>query len=349
MVTITGHVTVDGVELTPTATFTVTTAPDAARFPGDPGVGKILVGDNGDGQTDINDLDAWAMPTGKRHSCVRVYNGAEMALSASKRSSLIAYANQGRIPMLSVKGGAFSISQMANGDADATWTATAQWIKNSFPGVMWYSPVWHEPEDNFPSGPQADLYRTAYRRAVSQHMAVLGTGQTKVAFCGPWLMRYTYVTPNRDYRDWHPNWSGTAWLHDGPFDVLCTDGTIYHGSWIHQDAIDLYNPQTGPGAGDSNLSWSVSLSQFKGDRAAAGQPPLPFNIGEYGLYDNPDTLDDNGNTIPKILSDTLAIGAATDGLTGIALWGNDAAKMVATSPKTTAWKQFVTDSKVIKV
>lgn len=321
--------------------------PGDARFPGDPGVGKVLMGNNGEGDVKIAEFDSWTYGTAGRCSTIRVYNGTAMALGSGIRSDLVRYAQQGRIPMFSTKYGGMSPTAMSGGEADDTWRATAAWLADTYPGKMWYSPVGHEPEDNFPAGASADAYRRAFRRAVSVHMAHRPALVSKVAFCAPWLMEFTY-DGSRDYRNWHPNWSGSEWLHDGPFDVLCSDGSVYRGSYIHMDAIDLYNPTTGPGSGARNQTWRNSIDAFKGDRVQRGQPPLPFNIGEYGIYDTPTTLDDNGVTLGDILMDTLDIGAAFDGLAGVAFWTNAQAQVTQNSPKMQAIRQWAQDARVVR-
>lgn len=304
-----------------------------SRFPGDPGVGNILIGNNGGPSAD-HDIDEFdqilfgGSPTpNKRCSTVRIYNGSAMALSSGLRAELQGYANQGRIPAFSTKYGGLTAAQMASGAADTTWQNTAAWLADQYNGIMHYSPVGHEPEDNFDSSPQVRSdYRAAFRRAVQVHMNHRPSLANKVAFCGPWLMEFSYDGP-RDYRNWHPNWSGTNWLHDGPFDVECADGSIYEGSWIHLDAIDLYNPSTGGniGSGARNQSWTTSIQAFMNDRENANQPPLLIHLGEHGLYTHVATLDDNGTTVADVYNQEIDIGAANDGLVAVCHWTNDLA------------------------
>lgn len=329
----------------------------SVRFPGDPGVGKVLVGNNGSPSADVpigtfDGLVFTGAQAGKKASTVRIYNSSNTTISTSLRNELQGYANAGRIPMFSTKYGGRTAAQLATGSADADWDANANWLDSGYTGKMWYSPLGHEPENDasFSDATEKANYRAAYRRTVTRHVNILGASNPRIAYCQPWFMGFTYTNAsNRDYRDWHPNWSGSAWLHDGPFDVLCADGSTYLGSWLHLDAIDLYNPQTGPVASDRNMTWADRIDMFLTKRENANQPPLFFSIGEYGLYDAPASLDDNGVTIGDILTGTLDTGAATDGLVGTAFWTNDNAFMNAASPKTGFLRTWVQDSRVIKI
>jgi hypothetical protein len=323
-------------------TVTVNPASSTTRFPGDPGVNKTKVGAvNGVNSGTypgypISWFDSRVWPTNpaKKHTIVRAYYSG-LVFTTAEKDTIVAWINEGRTPMISWKLGTYTLAQIASGAADAAIDALATWFA-TLPGPIWAS-FYHEPEDNFTTTQQQSDYRAAFRRIISRSRAISGVN-AKVA----WTTMYAEWTFNpasgRDWRNWHPNWDGSAFSYN----VLDLEG------------IDLYDPTVEPNitASSRNKTWAVSVDNFLTKVTNAGQKK-PWCIGEYGVYTNIATLDDNGITVPQIIGDMIDIGGLQQDLVGVAAWNNVGARFDdANDPgqvKLGAWQTMVAKGSVVTV
>lgn len=309
---------------------TVNPSGSGLRFPGDPGIGNILVGAN-NGSSGGNgypiswfDSRVWPSEPTRKHTLVREYNNNEFVIPSGLRATLSSWITQGRVPLFSFKNGIWSNAQIASGAADAAIDEQAAWMA-SLPGPIWMS-HFHEPEDNFTTAQAQTDYRAAFKRIITRSKAISGV-TSKVAWT-TMLMEFSYR--GRDWKQWHPNWNGSAWAYD----------------LIDIEGIDLYNPLLGNKitANSRNKTWSQSVDTFLTELEAKGQT-RPFCIGEHGLYTSTPTLDDNGVTVSQILSDMASIGAAQQDLVGCAMWDTSNARFDdANDPsqtKLSAWRNMI--------
>jgi hypothetical protein len=270
--TITARVIVDGVDHTGTATVEVVSS---TRFPGDPGVGKVLSGatvyTGSMGQPDGN---TWlTQQTGKKHLLSRRYYS-----NLWTRSQIIADQADGRVPFPSFKlnGTTGNIAGIASGSQDAALTAEAVWAAGQ--GYPIHCSFFHEPEDNFESDAVAASYRAAVRRVVGIFRA---NGATNVVWNQAiWMTSWSFLTNGGEagrgpWYKWDPDWKGTiTGSRPGPADWW-TDAD----SRVDLFGFDQYCPTIG---GSSYHEFSSDIGAALSRMALDARPPKPWTVPEMG-------------------------------------------------------------------
>lgn len=339
------------------------------RFPGDPGVGKAIVGANHNSANGypISWFDTRIFPSGNKiHSAVRTYNNEDMAWDASKKNLLTGWINKGIIPFMSFKNGGSpagsrTTTQILAGAGDSDLNGIGNYI-SAINGFIWKT-YYHEPEPNHPVGAGADHsdeYRQVFRYIVKYLWDNFPGTRDKIAWMSPFYTQGTFTGGavgaagnNRDWREWHPNWSGSAWLTNGPLTTVDANGVTRTGSYVHLDGIDLYMPTTaGNIDGTSrNPTWTEAVTErFLQTRIDHGAWPLCWTIGELGQYDYLATLDDNGVTVTDVLTSLRTTGIASQGLVGACAWNAANSRFDdandPTGEKVASWKTLVGTSSV---
>lgn len=165
----------------------------AARFPGDPGSGKIVVGAivSGGGGT----ADAFEQANHTKLGAHRQYWSAgisDLAAGGTVRKYIVAEHAAGRLPIVSIK---LDWTQTVAGAYDAAIADFRTWVETLAKVVILI--VNHEPEND---GQPAPLYRQE-----QQHVRnVIGRGLKRLAFYGS-LMGYDWAAASgRTPDDWFP-------------------------------------------------------------------------------------------------------------------------------------------------
>ena len=247
---------------TSTSTTTTTLPPPTGRFPGDPGVGRYYVGwceDDFSGAPQNFEIGQGWTP-----KPLSVWNSYSTASNARVQAADLDYAiNHGAIAAQSFKLSTWTPAQIVAGSADAAIDDSANMCLARAPHPIWLC-YYHEPEDNFTTATTATSYRAAYRRIVSRFRA---RGVTNVAWQPIYMCPWTFDGSGRDWRWWHPDWtgSGNTWHDDEMMDLL---------------GLDTYNPLPG---GTGNRSFASMLDAALNDRNAAGAPVRPIVLPEFGM------------------------------------------------------------------
>lgn len=324
------------------------------RFQGDPGVGKLLVGVNGSAAAwqSLSSWDTTMAPTGRHSSTVRIYC-SDIVVPSGKIGEMRAWTAAGIMPMFD-----FNVPQ-PSGTTDPThfsWPPTDiltgshdSDLETMFSQIDTFAgPIFacftHEPKDNYPvaggttDGTTADNYRSIYRYIINYY----NTNHHKnIVWVSPLFNWWIFGGNAADFRNWHPNWSGTALINPLPVKV---------------DGIDMYNPIATFSSSNVNDSWAVSAAKFLNARSAVGFPALPWIIGELGpgmtLYPSGTST---GNTPGSILADMYAQGPAS-GLVAVCAWngfGNGDKWAYTTAggdpdgSRTTAWRTLMAQPNVV--
>ena len=204
-------------------------APAAARFAGDPGVGKFYVGSNDPGAgtgMPVSDFERLVLAP-NRASLVRVYNpnigpGSTFGFNRSKTSAVVA---SGKIPLTSFIEGPYTLAQVASGAADSDIQNNIDYLRSLAPAPVWVS-YHHEPENDFLTPGDQASYRAASRRF---NLAVKAAHLANVTVVGPIYMGGTARDRSRDWRVWNPDSDGSRWVSPS-YDL---------------EASDMYDPPVG--------------------------------------------------------------------------------------------------------
>ncbi|HEX5116473.1 MAG TPA: DNRLRE domain-containing protein [Pseudonocardiaceae bacterium] len=281
----------------PRLVLTVThQAPTAtARFPGDPGPGKVWLG--------LNDVPAYAAvqshlpaPLGIR----RVYNGNNWGVP--KKAVANAIANH-EIPFASWKLAPYTVSTVPQSAID---TVCAD-LKSFAPHPIWAT-VYHEPEDNLTTAAQAADYRALFRNTVHTCDAM---GVTNVAWTEPTLQApFSFGTASgRNPAWWEPDWKGTN---------TGTAADWYTGADRVIDilSIDVYIPLINT---DKWQLLSTTIATVKNRWTALGMPLAgrPWAVGELGVKS--DVQDSDLTKGPSAMQDAYDT-AVSNGFVGIGWW-----------------------------
>jgi hypothetical protein len=189
----------------------VTSAPDpqpqptpAARFPGDPGPGKLVVGAIVSGHA--GDADAWEKATGAKLGEHRVYYRAGIGDLAGPALAFIdAEHTAGRMPVVSIKPGLWA--DVAAGKFDAQLAAFAKAVESRAKPVKLI--VNHEPQNDLTGLPKGGQLGTAadFRAAQARVRKAIGTGLQRLSFGGS-LMAYGWTSQGvgkfGSVDDWFP-------------------------------------------------------------------------------------------------------------------------------------------------
>ena len=251
---------------------TAPAAPATARFPGDPGRGKVYLGAAARSQAPDALDPLHANLNGQKFSMIRLYYTDSISWS-----NVDGHVARGRIPAVSFKNGSRSISSIASGGQDAWIDAIGAEIKRCAP-VPFYMTFFHEPEDNFPSAAEGTTFRAASRRIVSRWRAA---GVKNFTYVADYFMTNWTFTPasKRDWRSWYPDWKGTT--QPGSSKDAPNIADFYTGADAVVDVIglDVYNWWNPTKAADKwesfqqHSDWAVSRTKLLGK---------PYCVGEYG-------------------------------------------------------------------
>lgn len=245
--------------------------PTGPRFPGDPGVGKVLTGGTVySGTAGVPDGRAWLdTATGKKHLLVRRY----YTNAFWTRTNIAADGAAGLIPFPSEKTTS-TPAQIKAGAIDAAIRAEAQWAASQpFPIFTNY---YHEPEDNFPSDAAAADYRAASRR-IAQIFRSEGADNVcwvNAIYMAPWTFE---TASGRSWWKWHIDWRGTLSGGTRP-----TAADFYTGAERLADVegFDQYSPHAG--GGTTYREFADDMDKTLGVMRAGGWQPIPWVIAEFG-------------------------------------------------------------------
>jgi hypothetical protein len=280
----------------PRLVLTVThQVPPAARFPGDPGVGKILLG--------LNDVSGYLgveshmpLPLGLH----RVYNGTTWGVP--KAAITTAIANH-ELPHASWKLDPFTVSTVPQSAINTVCTD----LKSFTPHPIWAT-IYHEPEEDLATASDAAAYRALFRTTVHtcDAMGVTNVAWTEPTFQAP---RTFGTAAGRNPAWWEPDWKGTStgtaadWFTgtDRVIDIL---------------AIDSYIPLIN--SNDWQLL-STTLTTVKNRWTALGMPIAgrPWAIGEAGIKSDKVTMDLTKG--PNAMQDAYDTALANN-FVGISWW-----------------------------
>jgi hypothetical protein len=288
----------------------------AARFPGDPGRGRVLVGQNHlDGATiaqveagtkkglSITEFEKAIFPdsagytdaTRPRMSFVREYVAETQlfTIPSDYMTKIDGWGAEGRICNLSIQSASedptWNMVSICNALDSLSDNATKQRVRSWC--TWWKScgyPVWflinHEPQ----TSSKVTLAQAYYQRKGSRllYAYIKAQGVNNVAFIGPHPVGNDYKS-NNNWQDFHPEWidDNNGWTAD---QVLDCDG------W------DPYNPSLKSGLprdanGEQNfpidartMQWSTDKFREYKDRVnrytADGYHHKPLCVGEIGVY-----------------------------------------------------------------
>lgn len=236
-----------------TATPANVVAP-ATNYPGDPGDGNYYVG--WAAPSSIAWGEQWTAGTGL--SVYHEYQGAA-APGIAKIDKCI---NAGLLASLTFKH-SLTPAQIAAGDGDAGIDAFAAQCLARAPHPIWLT-YYHEPEDNIGSADRAS-FRAATRRYVTRFRAA---GVTNVAWMPILMNPWTFQAGSgRDWREWHSDWTGSAWQSTLTMDLL---------------GMDTYNPHPND---TKSYEFDYMFDQARLKTEAAGVPEWDYVMPEFGLSD----------------------------------------------------------------
>ncbi len=156
----------------------------------------------------------------------------------------------------------YTPAQIVAGIADADIDASAADCLARAPHPIWLC-YYHEPEDNFPTAGEAADYRAAYRYIVTRFRSA---GVTNVTWMPIYMCPWTFRNASgRDWRWWHPDWTGSGWHSDIMMDMM---------------GFDIYNPL--PGSTGNNAFLSM-LNEAMVKINASGAPQWDIAIPEFGM------------------------------------------------------------------
>jgi hypothetical protein len=267
--------------------------PQTARFPGDPGPGKVWFGLNN--ATGYHTVEAQLPhPLG----LLRIYNGLNWGVPMTGVAGAIA---EHKIPYISWKVAPYSVSTVPQ---SAINTLCAN-LKSFAPNPIWAT-VFHEPENDFTTAAQAAAYRSLFRGTVHTCDAM---GVTNVAWTEPTLMApFSFGTASgRNPAWWEPDWKGTStgtaadWFTgaDRVVDIL---------------SIDIYVPLLNS---DDWQLMSTTLATVKQRWTALGMPLAgrPWAVAEQGVKSDPAQPARGPNAMQDVYATALA-----NGFVGISWW-----------------------------
>ena len=301
-----------------------------SSIPGYPGAGKFRLGMTS-AAADFAGFDSIVYGAGgtaattTHCTAARRYGTSGPLWSAGEKSTLQGLIANGRVPTFSFKNGPYTFAQVAAGVADADWITTCTFIK-TLTGPIFLS-YFHEvenPMNNAATPTDQASYRAAYRHIIDVARA---QGVTNVAWSAPLYMSlFTWQT--RDFKLWHPEWSGTAWLTNA-------DGT--RQKYLDILGIDYYNPYvdnpTNPfNTGTRNRDISADLLNVViATYLRDGGRPMPMTIGEQGVYNYLSTLEADGMTPELMLSNMVddCVGHPTMPLINTCFWNNSGSAFTA--------------------
>jgi hypothetical protein len=266
---------------TATATATVNDAP-TARFPGDPGPGKLWMGLNDPPATAQGTWQAVeaAMPA-PGLSAHRLYSNGNWSLPVSDIAAAI---SRGQIPVVSIGYAPYGNPQDVPASAV---TSLAQQLMQFKPNPVYLVPGLHEPEDNTPhTGTGAattyDLTWAAGYRSTGRALAsaIRSAGGSHVTIVGAAYMNCTASggCPGRDWRWWHLDWKGTTSGTGG--NSTAADWYTGASKVVQVEAMDIYVPLIG------TTIWTPPQTQMDtllNAMTADGYTPGPLAILELGV------------------------------------------------------------------
>ena len=267
--------------------------PAAARFPGDPGVGKVWFGLN-----DVNGYRNVQAQLPHPLGLHRVYNGNNWGVPMADVAAAIA---DHQIPYVSWKFAPYTVGTVPQSAIDTACTN----LKSFAPNPIWAT-IFHEPEDDLTTAAQAAAYRALFRTVVRTCDAL---GVTNVAWTEPTFQApFTFGTGSgRNPAWWEPDWKGTS---------TATSADWYTGTERVIDilAIDSYIPLF------STDNWqllSTTVALVKQRWTALGMPVAgrPWAIGEQGVKSDPAQPTRGPNAMQNVYDTALA-----NGFVGIAWW-----------------------------
>jgi hypothetical protein len=225
-------------------------------FPGDPGDGNYYTG--------------WAAPssiaTGRSWTVapdIGIYHeyAGSANLSASKFDVSI---NAGLIASQTFKG-TLTPAQFASGAGDAAIDAMAAICAARAPHPLWCC-YYHEPEDNITTAADMETFRAASRRIVLRFRAA---GVTNVAWMPIYMNPYTFGPfSGRDWRTWHPDWTGSTWQDTLTMDLM---------------GMDTYNPLPGSGTQRPSQGFDQMFDTARAKIELPGYPQWDYVIPEFGI------------------------------------------------------------------
>jgi hypothetical protein len=250
-------------------------ATSLARFPGDPGPGRVLIGSTVyTGSAGIPDGRVWlTQQTGKQHVIARTY-----ASQGLDRDAAAAAHNAGVLPLVSFKLAAYTPAQVAAAAADAVIDADAAWCKAQ--GKAIWACYFHEPEDNFPSDAAAADYRAAFRRVVTRYRQA---GATNVAWLPIFMASWSFIPTGGEasrgpWYKWDPDWRGTKTggngARPGPSDWYRDAQSV-----VDLLGMDQYCPTVG---GSAYHEAAADLDTALARMAADARPGKPWCVPEFG-------------------------------------------------------------------
>jgi len=240
-------------------------------FPGDPGDGKYLIGGaigpNGNATLAAMDGNPWWAGDSKM-SIVHNYSGNANGIDTAKVDEAH---NRGFIASQSIKIPNYSPAQINAGTADGAIDTMAAVCIARAPKPIWLC-YYHEPEDNIGSADWA-TFRGASRRMVTRMRTA---GVTNVAWMPIYMNPWTFNNSSkRDWRVWHPDWTGTAWQNTLTMDLLGLD-TYNPLPWSVKDGGPWHT------ATRSNNPFSQMFETAKGKMELFGYPQWDYVIPEFG-------------------------------------------------------------------
>jgi len=255
----------------PRLVLTVNRAP-AARFPGDPGAGKVWFGLN-DVNGYLNVQNQMPHPLGLH----RIYNGNNWGVPMSGVAGAIA---NDQIPYISWKFGPYTVSTVPQAAIDTLCVN----LKSFAPNPIWAT-IFHEPEDNLNTAAQAAAYRSLFRTVVHTCDAM---GVTNVAWTEPTFQApFTFGTASgRNPAWWEPDWRGTStgtaadWFtgSDRVIDILAIDSYIPLFSTDNWQLLSttfavVKQRWTALGMPVDGRAWAVAEQGVKSDAAQPSRGP----------------------------------------------------------------------------
>lgn len=265
----------------------------AARFPGDPGVGNYYFGGREDQLTWANSTTAIAnwesrmamWSGGASLSIIRQYSSGSTTTGWSNRSVTDTHIAANRLAHVSFKlpSGVTPADCVGQTTVFNTWMdALASAFIAYAPAPLWWT-FWHEPENDseWQGSGEAD-YRTTCRNIKN---AMKSRGVTNDMFWTTgYMCPYTFgdAGGTRDWRAWYPDWKGTTAAgssknNPNPVDFYLPNDPNAIVDGIGLDVYSWWNE------GDSLSNWDEFVTLFDWAGSRMDFLGLPYNIMEHGV------------------------------------------------------------------
>jgi hypothetical protein len=245
-----------------------------ARFPGDPGAGKMRIGLN---NTSFYGAAESHMP--HPFTLKRIYNGGNWGVPMTAAQNAV---SAGKIPMVSWKYSPYAPGTVPQSAYDQACSN----LKSFAPHAVWVV-LYHEPEDDITTAADQAAYRADQRHLIQTCRAA---GVTNVAYGSPYYMDdWTFTAASgRHWWVWNAEWNGTISGTNGH-----PTSADFTQSYYNFDGFDPYIPDIGANVGvHSNWhSLAEQLGNATNAMTADGYTVHPIVIGEMGVKSDTVTPD----------------------------------------------------------